>query len=59
MSWDQLAAKRIKHANGTSEPYFTQQELQAAMKITNVAIDRAAERRQQEEATSDGSGSHY
>jgi hypothetical protein len=59
MTWEELAAKRIKHANGTSEPYFTQQDLQAGMKIAAVAVKIAEERRQQEESNSDGSGSHY
>jgi hypothetical protein len=41
MSWQELAAKRIRHANGTSEPYFTQAEMQAAMQVAATALKQA------------------
>jgi hypothetical protein len=41
MSWQELTAKRIQHANGTSEPYFSQQEIQAGMQIAATAIKTA------------------
>ncbi|MHB1036100.1 MAG: hypothetical protein ACYC35_04515 [Pirellulales bacterium] len=44
MTWEQLAAKRIEHANGTTEPYFTPQELQAAMGMSVKAVEKAKER---------------
>ena len=34
MSWEELANKRIKRANGTSYPYFSQQALQIAYKVS-------------------------
>lgn len=49
MSWQQIAAKRIRHANGSSEPYFTPAELQVGMKIAFVAVRTAKEREQQRE----------
>lgn len=41
MSWEELAAKEIKRANGTRQPYFSQQEMQAAMQMA-IAAERAA-----------------
>ena len=49
MSWEELAAKEIKRANGTSQPYFSQQEMQAAMQMASAA-ERAAK---EEKANSD------
>jgi hypothetical protein len=37
LSWEQLAAKRIPHLNGTSEPWFSPQEIQAGMRIATAA----------------------
>jgi hypothetical protein len=45
MSWEQLAAKRIKHANGTSEPYFTPQEIRAAMQGSTIAMQQAQQQK--------------
>ena len=33
MSWQELAAKRLRFANGTSQPYFSPAEIQAGMQI--------------------------
>jgi hypothetical protein len=44
MSWQELAAKQIRFANGTSRPYFAPQELQAGLQIATAAV-RAAEER--------------
>src|SRR5207237_762301 len=33
MSWEELAAKQIEHLDGTSEPYFTGEEIEAAMRL--------------------------
>ncbi len=45
MSFQELAAKRIKHANGTAEPYFSPQELQAGMQLTAMAHKLAEKRK--------------
>ena len=42
MSWEELAAKQIKHANGTTEPYFDRSELTAAMNIAEE-VERQVE----------------
>ena len=47
MTWQQLAAKRLRHANGTSQPYFSQAEIQAGMQIAATAVAAAKEREQQ------------
>ena len=49
MSWQEIAAKRIRHANGLSKPYFTPAELQAGMQIAAVAVRTAKEREQNKE----------
>jgi hypothetical protein len=42
LSWDQLAAMpKVKHLNGTSEPWFVAGELHAAIKIVAEAGRRA------------------
>jgi hypothetical protein len=51
MSWQELSAKRLRYANGTSQPYFTPQEIQTAMGIASQAT-RIAEERQQAKPTS-------
>jgi hypothetical protein len=43
MSWQELAAKHYKYANGTTKPYFTPQELQVAMTLTSNALKTASE----------------
>lgn len=48
MSWQELAAKRLKHANGTSEPYFSQQEIQTGMKVAALAMKVAEEKKSQQ-----------
>jgi hypothetical protein len=37
MSWQELAAKRVEHLNGTSEPWFNPQEIQAGMQLAQAA----------------------
>jgi len=51
MSWQQLAAKRLRFANGTSRPYFQPQELQAAVRAAGIAVRQAAESRRNEKTT--------
>jgi hypothetical protein len=43
MSWQELAAKRVKHLSGPSTPYFTTAEIQAGMQIATSAIRAAKE----------------
>jgi hypothetical protein len=57
MSWEQLAAKRIKHANGTSEPYFSQLEIQTGMKVAAMAVKIAEEKQQLKRYSDSGSQS--
>lgn len=58
MSWQQLATKRLRYANGTSRPYFQPQELQAAVRAAGIAVRQAEEsRRNKKTTTSEGSQS--
>jgi hypothetical protein len=41
MSWQQLAAKRIVHLDGTSEQWFSWQELRAGMHLATAALIEA------------------
>lgn len=41
MSWQELAAKQIRFADGTSRPYFTPLELQAAVQVAAAAVKQA------------------
>jgi len=43
MSWPELAAKKLKFANGTWRPYFSPMEIQAAMQVTAVAAKTVQE----------------
>ena len=43
LSWEQLAAKRIKHLNGTSERWFSPQEIRAGMQLARAATLKAQE----------------
>ena len=44
MSWDELAAKQIKHLVGPSEPYFSADEIRMAMRMTAEAEKRVESR---------------
>ncbi|HEY2894891.1 MAG TPA: hypothetical protein VGJ16_11780, partial [Pirellulales bacterium] len=44
MSWDDLANKRIEHLNGTSEIWFSPQELSAGAEIAQLAVARSEEK---------------
>ena len=37
MSWQELAAKKIPHLNRPAEPYFSQGEIEAAMRVAENA----------------------
>jgi hypothetical protein len=45
MSLEQLAAKRLHYANGTSAPYFSAQELQAGMAAISLSTRLAEQQR--------------
>ena len=54
MSWRELGAKiGVKHINGRTEPYFTPQELQAAVALADTAVKTAAENEKQKPAKGD------
>jgi len=50
MSWEELAAKKIRRANGVTYPYFTAEALRAAVHMTQVAKHNA------EPSATDGDG---
>jgi hypothetical protein len=43
MSWDQLANKRVHHANGATQPYFSPQEVVVAVRVAACAVKLAEE----------------
>ena len=47
MSWEQLAAKTLKHIGQDPQPYFSQQELRAAMQLVEAAKTIAEEKQKQ------------
>ena len=47
MSWQELANKQLRHANGTRSPYFSRQEIKAGMQISSLA-KRLAEQKSKE-----------
>ncbi|MCD4728840.1 MAG: hypothetical protein K8R46_14370, partial [Pirellulales bacterium] len=47
MSWQELAAKRLRHANGMSQPYFSRNEIQVGMQLASVAVKTAKQRQQE------------
>ncbi len=51
MSWEELAAKRLRFANGTNQPYFSQEEIQAGMKIAFASVRLSSERQKKTETT--------
>ncbi|MBX3411403.1 MAG: hypothetical protein KF708_01705 [Pirellulales bacterium] len=54
MSWEELAAKEIKRANGTREPYFSPEEMQTAVQMATVAERIAKEEEANEPEKSQG-----
>jgi hypothetical protein len=53
MSWEELAGKKIEHADGFTEPYFSAEEVQAAMQLSSKAEALAAEKAKQNKPDSD------
>jgi hypothetical protein len=41
MSWQELAAKRLRFANGTSRPYFSPMEIQGGVQLATMAVKQA------------------
>ena len=37
MTWEQLAAKKYKFATGMTKPYFSREEIMAAMRVVTAA----------------------
>ncbi len=59
MTWQEQAAKRIHHADGRSEPYFSTAEIQAGMQIAATAVKAAEERKKKEAGPSSSAGQKY
>ncbi len=57
MSWEQLATKQLRFANGTRRPYFSPNELKAAMQLVTVATNLAEQRKNAEPKPSSSSQS--
>ncbi len=51
MSGQELAAKKIRHANGTTEPYFTRMELMGGYQIAQTAIQLAEKHKKGEDTS--------
>ena len=51
MTWQELAAKRYRHANGTlGESYFSPLEIQTGMQLAKAALKVAEEKQQQNQS---------
>jgi hypothetical protein len=48
LSWDFLAQKQRRHADGTSEPYFTDAQIRGGMNLAAVAAKGAEQHKQQQ-----------
>jgi len=57
MSWEQLATKQLRFANGTRRPYFGPNEIKAAMQLVTVATNLAEQRKSAEPKPSSSSQS--
>ncbi|MBI3837551.1 MAG: hypothetical protein HY288_06425 [Planctomycetia bacterium] len=44
LTWQQLASKRIQHLDGSSEIWFSPQEIQAAIQISENAVSQAEQK---------------
>ncbi len=47
LSWEKLASKQLRFADGSTRPYFTPQEIRAAMQVSAVAVQLAKQRTQE------------
>ena len=53
MSWEALAALRLRHANGTSDPRFARPELWTGKRLAQAATKQAKQRRGQSQLESE------
>jgi hypothetical protein len=52
MTWQELAAKRYKHANGTmGESYFSPEQIQTGMQLAKASLKVAEEKQQQNQSS--------
>ena len=49
LSWDYLGRKQLRHADGTSEPYFTDVEIRGGMNLAAIATKGAEQRKQDQQ----------
>ena len=49
ISWQDLAAKQLRFADGTSQPYFSMQEIRAGMQLGAMATKLVEQRKQQQQ----------
>lgn len=52
MTWQELAAKEIRHANGARRPYFNPLEIRAAIQVTAAAMKTVQQQQEKEYAKS-------
>jgi hypothetical protein len=55
MSWQQLLTKELRFANGTRRPYFSRDEIRAAMQVATLATGLAEQRKVEPPKSSSGS----
>jgi hypothetical protein len=53
MSWQELATKQVKHANGMRTPYFSPMQIRAAMNAAYAAIKTVKEQEKKEKQYSE------
>jgi hypothetical protein len=51
LTWEQLATKQLHFADGSTRPYFTPQEIRAAVQVSAVAVQAAKQRVQEKSAS--------
>lgn len=56
MTFEQLAAKRIEHLDGSSEQWFSREEIQAGMQVAQLAVAEAAQKKSEKTEKSPGEG---
>ncbi len=49
LSWDYLARKQLRHADGTSEPYFTDAQIRGGVNLAALAAKGAEQRKQDQQ----------
>jgi hypothetical protein len=51
LTWEKLASKQLRFADGSTRPYFSPQEIQAAMQVSAVAVQLASQRAQEKSSS--------